>query len=168
MNALRDEIAHLQSHVSRLEMLLLPLAQVPISVTYAGPNADGLDRQAVIDARSALGLRYGLVTDEATFAETLQAFQRWLANARPGAGDRPADLCMYLDGYLAGSMYVASTHANGRDGAVEKPPVATAAMTAAEAGLVHLVQVKLAEGRYRYYAIRASVGVEPRRKRNNR
>lgn len=153
---LRGEIANQGARITELEAALLPLAEVPISVNYAGPTMDGITRKSVTTARKLLGIRYGLVTDEATIAETMSAWQRWIANARGGSQGRPADICMYYAGYLAGSMYRARQRTGSLDVEVSKPKVAEAAFAAAKAGLVHLVQVKMGPDNYRYYAIRSS------------
>jgi len=157
-SALREEIANQQRHIDSLEAALMPLAELPVSANYDGPLPGGIPRHAVTAARHVLGIHYGLVTDEATAAMTIPAWQRWLANAKPAAPGRPASICLYYSGYLAGSMYVPRSHGAGRpaDIEVKKPRVAEAAWEASEDGLVHLVQVKVAPSDYRYYAIRAN------------
>lgn len=155
-DTLRGEIAAQAAHIDKLEAALLPLAEVPISSNSTGSTMDGITRQSVVEARKLLGIRYGLVTDEATVAETMPSWRRWLANARPSRHGRPADICMYYAGYLAGSMYVERRHDEAKPMDRDKPDVAAAALAAAEDGLVYLVQVKMGPSNFRYYAIRAN------------
>lgn len=80
--------------------------------------------------------------------DSTDTFNYWLGNSRPG------DKCLYYEGFL---MYDKEMYRRENQGAKYYSSLIETTFAALEAerrGLVALVQKKLEEGRYDYYAVR--------------